>query len=257
MLVSRIKRKENGFFRDGSTILRNTIKNIITKVSVSLLLIIFFLILSNVAFADLYLNSPGFDKEKQAITFKKGKIKIGLIDFNITNISINNKGIICDFDDFELPPFEFNGIEFSLKGNIKNNNGIYTIPCRGKAVIPQLGTVDTTATFTTVTKDVDVEKALPSRWSKKVTSVLSDLKKVKEGMSIDTARKILRDVNNSISASNGFNSAGLGTYDVKILKDIRTRLIKGLDDAASSMPNPSLKNAMERLTLTTVRVLML
>jgi hypothetical protein len=100
--------------------------------------------------------------------------------------------------------------------------------------------------FTTATKDVDVEKALPSRWNKKVTSVLSDLKKVNEGMSIDTARKILRDVNNSISASNGFNSAGLGTYDVKILKDIRARLIEGLDDAASSMPNQSLKNAMEK-----------
>jgi hypothetical protein len=100
--------------------------------------------------------------------------------------------------------------------------------------------------FTTVTKDVDVEKTLPSRLNKKVTSILSDLKKVHEGMSIDTARKRLRQVNNSISASKGFNSAGLGTDDVRILKDIRARLIQGLDDAASSMPNQSLKNAMEK-----------
>ncbi len=97
-----------------------------------------------------------------------------------------------------------------------------------------------------VTKEVDVEGKLPTRLNKKVLSIVSDLTKTREGMSLDTTRKLLRDVNNSISASNGFNSAGLGTYDVKLLKDIRSRLIQGLDDAAESMPNQNLKTALEK-----------
>lgn len=103
--------------------------------------------------------------------------------------------------------------------------------------------------FKDVAQTEDVEKALPVRWDRKVLSILSDLEKTREGMSLDTTRKFLKDVNNSISASNGFNTAGLGKHDVAVLKDIRSRLIQALDDAASSMPDQRLKDALTKANL--------
>lgn len=93
----------------------------------------------------------------------------------------------------------------------------------------------------------DVPIIEPGQIHRNVKRMLNIAKKTEEvgGMPIEFAIRFRQNVDSLIAGAGGYNQAGLGTDDVRILKALRSNIQGSIEDAADEMPTDALSKAMK------------
>jgi hypothetical protein len=114
---------------------------------------------------------------------------------------------------------------------------------KGATLFEPQRTIDP-ATGLETTKQIPVIQ--PGQVHRNVLRMVNIAKKANDlgGMPLEFAIRFRQNVDSLIASAGGYNNAGLGKPDVKLLKQLRSNIQSGIESAADAMPSDSLSKAM-------------